>query len=342
MQIEAAVLRSAAEPYAIEKLELAGPGPGQVLVRIAGVGFCHTDLLGRAGLVPTPVILGHEGSGVVEAVGPGVTGIEQGQHVVLSFDSCGDCVNCREANPAYCDTFFPRNLSATEGPVGGVLSGWFQQSSFASHAIAGVRNVVPIDQDVPLEIMGPLGCGIQTGAASVLLALKVAAGSSIAVFGAGAVGLAAVMAARVAGATTIIAVDLHESRLELARELGATHTCTDAAEVSGVQYAFDTTGVPSVIAAAVNALRPTGVCGLVGIGQGDLVLNGNALSGGKTVMGILEGGAVPQTFIPRMIELWKQGRFPFDRLVTTFPLAEIDRAEAASLSGEVVKPVLLP
>ncbi|MFI6323025.1 NAD(P)-dependent alcohol dehydrogenase [Nonomuraea sp. NPDC050556] len=344
MLIHAAVLRAAGEPYTIEKLELAGPGPGQILVRIAGAGFCHTDLLGRVpgDLVPKPVILGHEGSGVVEAIGAGVNGVEVGDHVVLSFDSCGGCGTCLSGRPAYCDTFFPRNLGAAEGPIAGVLTGWFGQSSFATHAITGVRNVVVVDRDVPLELLGPLGCGVQTGAASVLLALGVTAGSSIAVYGAGAVGLSAVMAARVAGATTIVAVDLHEHRLELARSLGATHTFTDASEVPPVLFGFDTTGVPSVIAAAVGALRPTGVLGLVGVGQGDLVLDGNALASGKTIMGILEGGAVPQTFIPRLVELWKQGRFPFDRLITTFPLGDINAAEAATLSGAVVKPVLLP
>lgn len=208
-----------------------------------------------------------------------------------------------------------------------------------------------VDPQLPLELLGPLGCGIQTGAGSILVALDVQPGESVVVFGNGAVGLAAVMAGVVAGAETIIAVDIHHHRLHLATELGATHTIdgTDADLVArvhditggGADVAFDTTGNPAVIMSALAALRMTGRCGLVGIQTGDLVLDGTALLG-KTVTGILEGGASPQTLIPRLIELWQQGRFPFDRLIETFNLAQINEAEQSSLSGQVVKPVLLP
>jgi len=359
--ITAAVLRAADEPYAIEQVQLTDPGPGEVLVQIAGAGLCHTDMLGRSGLVGLPVILGHEGSGIIQAVGPGVTDLAAGDHVVLSFDSCGTCANCRAAHPAYCAEFFPRNLSglAVDGstparggdgnPVG---ARWFAQSSLATHAIATVRNVVRVDPGLPLELLGPLGCGIQTGAGSVLIALGVTAGSSIAIFGTGSVGLAAVMAASVAGAATIIAIDLHPSRLDLAAKLGATHTIngTDddiSAQIlaitgDGAQYGFDTTGVPSVITAAISSLRPTGTCGLVGITQGNLVLDPLALAGGRNVMGILEGDAVPQLFIPQLIDLWQQGRFPFDRLITSYPLSQVNRAETDATSGAAVKPVLIP
>jgi aryl-alcohol dehydrogenase len=364
MKIQAAVLRAGDKPYSLERLELAGPGAGEILVRIVGTGMCHTDMVPRspefAALAPLPLVPGHEGAGVVEAVGAGVSGIAIGDHVVLSFDSCGFCASCRGGHPAYCESFLPRNLSgrnvdgsspATDEAGKPVGARWFGQSSFASHALATARNGVVVDRSLPLEILGPLGCGIQTGAGSVLVAMGVRAGATIAVYGAGAVGLAAVMAARVAGATTIIAIDLHPSRLYLARELGATHTIDGkAADVAqqilsltgGVEYAFDTTGIPSVIAGAVTALRPLGVCGLVGVRGADLVLPPLTLELGKTVMGIIEGDVVPQRFIPQMIAFWKQSRFPFDRLVRKFPLAKIDEAERASLSGEVVKPVLLP
>ncbi|MFD5074849.1 NAD(P)-dependent alcohol dehydrogenase [Streptomyces sp. NPDC058371] len=361
MQANAAVLRTAGARYTIEEVRLDDPGPGEVLVRIAGAGLCHTDLLGHTELIGKPVILGHEGSGTIEAVGPGVTGLAAGDPVVLSFDSCGACTNCRTAHPAYCAEFFPRNLSglATDGstPATGpdgkpVAARWFAQSSFATHAIATVRNAVRVDPGLPLELLGPLGCGILTGAGSVLNSLGVRAGSSIAVFGTGGVGLAAVMAAGVAGATTVVAVDLHQSRLDLARELGATHALNGAdpdiaAQIlaltgEGVQYAFDTTGVPAVIATAVNCLRPTGTCGLVGVQQGDLVLDPMALAGGRNLMGILEGDAVPQLLVPRLIDLWQQGRFPFDRLITTYPLHQINQAEADAADGTSVKPVLIP
>ncbi|WP_067449918.1 NAD(P)-dependent alcohol dehydrogenase [Actinomadura macra] len=369
MRFEAAVLRAADAPYAIEALDLDGPGPGEVLVRIVGAGMCHTDLLGRApgDRVSKPVILGHEGAGVVEATGPGVAGLAEGDHVVMSFDSCGSCANCRASLPGNCRAMAALNMTArprdgrprvTDGGGAPVHNRWFGQSSFATHALGTARNVVAVPRDIPLESLGPLGCGVQTGAASVLISLGVRPGESIAVFGAGAVGLAAVMAARVAGATTIIAVDLHGPRLDLARELGATHVLDGASgpdggadlasrvraisSGEGVQYALDSTAVPEVVSAAVASLRTTGVCGLVGVGAREYRLDASLLLMGRTVKGIIEGDAVPHTFIPKMIELWRQGRFPFDRLVTTYPLAQINQAEADARAGKVVKPVLLP
>jgi aryl-alcohol dehydrogenase len=362
MRIKAAVLRASDAPYVIEDVELAEPGPGEIRVRIVGAGVCHTDLLPRMPgfMAAPPIITGHEGSGVVDGLGPGVGGLAPGDHVVLSYDSCRECVNCRTANTAYCDTFFPRNMTglALDGstPVRDaegkpVAARWFAQSSFATHALVPAGNAVKVGSELPLELLGPLGCGVQTGAGSVLISLNVAAGSSVVVFGAGGVGLSAVMAAKVAGAAAIVAIDLNPGRLELARELGATHTFDGAqddlvatikgATDGGAQYSLDTTGLPAVIATAVEVLRPTGTCGLIGAQQGDLVLGPHLLGPGRTVKGILEGDAVPQVFIPKLIALWQQGRFPFDKLVRTFPLDQINEAEQASLKGEVVKPVLL-
>lgn len=364
MKISAAVLRAHQGPYGIEEAELADPAPGEVRVRIAGVGMCHTDTLPRIPdlTVGPPIIAGHEGAGVVEAVGAGVTDRAVGDHVVLSFDSCSCCQNCRAGHPAYCATFFARNLSGigdgAPSPVTGadgrpIAARWFGQSSFASHANVAARNTVVVDRTLPLELLGPLGCGIQTGAGAVFNSLNLRAGQSIVVYGAGAVGLSAVMAAAVSGAATVIAVDLHDSRLQLAEQLGATHTVNGGdldrvaaaiAEITGdgSQYALDTTGVPAVISTAIAALRPTGVCGLVGAQLGDLVLDPMALAVGKTVTGILEGDAQPALLIPALITLWQQGRFPFDSLIKTYPLAAINQAEADSLAGSVIKPVLIP
>ncbi len=362
MRVRAAVLRAADQPYAIEEIELRDLRPGEVLVRIVGTGMCHTDMLPRVAdfIAPPPIVTGHEGAGVVEAVGDQVTTLAAGDHVVLSFDSCGACGNCQAGQPAYCDQFMVRNLfgreldgssTATDAPDTPIGARWFGQSSFASHAIATERNAVKVDPSLPLELLGPLGCGIQTGAGSVLCALDVQPGSSIAVFGAGAVGLAAVMAAKVAGAATIAAVDLQQHRLDLAAELGATHVidgaATDVTEQimaisgGGVQYAFDTTGIPAVMLGAVRATRMAGKIGFVGVQQGPLALESFDYIG-KTIINILEGSADPQTFIPRMIELWQAGQLPFDRLIETFPLERINEAEQSSLAGGVIKPVLLP
>jgi aryl-alcohol dehydrogenase len=262
--------------------------------------------------------------------------------------------------PAYCAEFMARNLTGrrtdgstavTDSDGAEVLSRWFGQSSFATYALATERNVVVVDKSLPLEQLGPLGCGVQTGAGSIIKALAVRPGSSVVIFGVGAVGLSAVMAAKVREAATIVAVDLHAHRLDTARRLGATHalngnSATLLAELleltgGGANYSFDTTGAPSVMRTALDALRMTGVCGYVGVQLGDLVLDGIALLG-KTAIGILEGSAVPQTFIPEMIELWQDGRFPFDTMIETYSLDQINQAEKASLSGQVIKPVLLP
>jgi aryl-alcohol dehydrogenase len=363
MQISAAVLRSPDGAYSVEPVDLVDPGPGQVLVRVDAVGHCHTDLLPRAGVlpIPMPMIAGHEGAGVVVAVGPGVATIAPGDHVVMSFASCGTCPSCLAGHPASCDLFAPLNLfattidgsvTATDASGAPVAARWFGQSSFATHALATERNVVKIDDDLPLDLMAPLGCGLQTGAGTVINVLRPQPGESIAVFGSGAVGSAAIMAAAAAGCTTIVAVDLHRHRLDLALELGATHVVDGsapdvaaqviAATGRGVLHAVDTTGVASVVAAALESLAVRGTLALVGVAQPDLVVPASALAMGKTVVGVIEGDADPKTFIPLLTRLWRRGRFPIERLVRTFPLAEIDAAERAAAAGEIVKPVLLP
>ncbi|MEV5843522.1 NAD(P)-dependent alcohol dehydrogenase [Streptomyces sp. NPDC051985] len=360
----AAVLRAADGPFTVEEVTLDDPGPGEVLVKITAAGLCHTDLLTRHGLpLPMPVVVGHEGAGIVEQVGPGVTRLRPGDHVVLTFDSCGTCAHCLTGTPAYCDDFLPRNLTGVGAAGAGpgrprmadrsgasVASRWFGQSSLAGHAIAAERNAVRVDEDLPLELLGPLGCGIQTGAGAVLEYLKPSSHSSVAVFGAGAVRLAAVMAAHAAGAREIIAVDLHESRRELALELGATHACDGAdpdlaARIrswtgGGADTALDTTGVSAVVGTALASLRNRGVCALVGAG-GEIVLPPQILSAGKVLTFLMEGDAVPQVFVPRLISLWRQGRFPFDRLIRTYPLKAVNEAENDRVAGLTVKPVLL-
>jgi aryl-alcohol dehydrogenase len=359
-EVRAAVLRDPASPYILETFRFPEPGPGEVVVRIEAAGYCHTDVLPRSEAFPvTPLVTGHEGAGVVEAVGPGVR-LDVGAHVVLTFDACHTCTACRTGHSAYCDEFTPRNLSGRSVPGSTpandridstVGNRWFGQSSFATHALVTERNAVEVDSDIPFDILAPLGCGVQTGAGSVLHALAVPAGASLAVYGAGSVGLAAIMAARIAGARTIVAVDRHEHRLALARELGATHTVVadnnTAAAVThivpgGTEFGLDTTGVPAVIAAGVAALRKRGIMGLVGVQSESLVLSPLALSSGKQLRGILEGDVVPHVFIPEMTRMWRTGQFPVERLVTRFFLDDINAAEAASLDGSVIKPVLIP
>ena len=363
--IKAAIVRQKSGPFYVEPIDLDDPRDEEVLVKIHGTGVCHTDIVVRDQYFPTPLpaVLGHEGAGVVVKVGSKVTKVAPGDHVVLTYASCGVCANCQKGLYGYCADLYGRNFSGGRpdgsSPCcardGTRLSGYFfAQSSFADHALATQRNVVKIRKDVPIEIMGPLGCGIQTGAGAVMNALKPGAGTSIAVFGAGSVGLSAVMAARVVGCTTIAVVDINESRLALAKELGATRVINGASQDAvkeiqaitgeGVQYSLECTGLPKVVRQAVDCLRLTGVCGVIGVAPlgTEFSLDMNAVLFGRTVRGIIEGDSVPDVFIPQLVDLWAQGRFPFDRLIQFFPLDKIDDAVQASERGEVLKAVVRP
>ncbi|MGK6315724.1 NAD(P)-dependent alcohol dehydrogenase [Neorhizobium sp. DT-125] len=364
MQIKAAVVGKD-NTITIRPLELKGPQPHEVLVRIVAAGVCHTDLkcAGSNLLVKArPVVLGHEGAGIVEAVGTAVTELKAGDHVVMTFAYCGTCRSCREAEPAYCYQQYPLNFGCAR-PDGGsaylcdeggaaVHGDFFGQSSFATYAIGTERNVIKVPDDVPLEILGPLGCGIQTGAGAALNDLKVCPGDRFAVFGAGSLGLSAVMAARHAGAKTIIAVDRVQTRLDMALELGADHaimaTGPDVvAEIlritgDGVDQALDTTAVASVMRQAIDVLAPRGICGFVTAPSdgSELYLPVRSMLLGKKVRGIVEGNSNPKLFIPFLIDLYRQGRFPFDRLIRFYDFDEINEAFHAQHSGEAIKPVL--
>ena len=368
MEITAAVVRGkeATDPFTIEKLRLDEPKAHEVVVKIAGVGLCHTDLfmkaaMGAVGMLPW--VLGHEGSGVVEKVGSAVTSVAPGDHVVMSFGSCGHCPNCRTAHPAFCMNFAPENAIGTR-PDGTptlfsgdqpVFGNFFSQSSFANYALTNEKALVKVDKDVPIELLGPLGCGFQTGAGSVINALKATPGSSIAVFGAGAVGLSAVLGAVVCGCTKIIAVDIVPERLALAKSLGATHAINSkeanpVEEIKaltnqlGADYTLECTGVPPVIRQSIEATRILGSCGLVGlIAPGtEVQLDWSLITAGRIVRGIYEGDAVPNIFIPQLVDLYKAGRFPFDKLVSYRPLSEINEAVHDTHAGKAVKVILKP
>jgi len=363
--IRAAVCHGPDQPFTIEEAAISAPRAGEVLVRIVGAGICHTDMAARDQQVPVPLpmVLGHEGSGVVEAVGPGVTEVAAGDPVILTFASCGTCPNCSDQAPAYCYQFGLYNFSggrpdgskAFTAPQGVIHSHFFGQSSFATHALASERNVVKVPASaahVPLDLLGPLGCGLQTGAGAVLNSMAVRPGRALLVIGAGAVGLSAVMAGKIAGAGPIIAVDLHDNRLALARELGATHTIKGGPDLEttlreicpeGLHYAFDTTGIASLIEIAFYLLAPRGIVGLVGAADPAAMLHLNEMTlmgGGKRIMGILEGDSDPKVFIPQLIDHHINGRFPFEKLVETFAFEEINEAFAAGESGRVIKPIL--
>jgi aryl-alcohol dehydrogenase len=363
VKITAAVVEEQGGRFALQEVELGEPRPDEVLVRVAAAGICHTDLIIRDQWYPVPLpgVLGHEGAGVVEAVGSAVTKVKPGDHVGMSYASCGRCANCLRSRPMNCAEFFPHNFNGARPDGSNALSRggeplhghFFGQSSFATHSIASERNVVKVPDDVPLELVAPLGCGVQTGAGAVLNALRPEPGTSIAVYGTGTVGMSAIMAARVTGCTTIVGVDLRPARLELARELGATGV-VDASQLEdiagevtrvtggGAQYAVETTGSPAVLRQAVDALAVGGSCAVIGappMGT-DVALDMNSILVGRTVRGTVEGDSIPQLFIPALLELYAQGRFPFDRLIEVYDFDRIDEAARDSEEGRVVKPVL--
>ncbi len=352
MKVTAAVTRAIGGDFVLEELDLQEPGLGQVRIKVHSCGVCHTDEAVRQGFIPSPmpIVLGHEASGVVEAVGAGVTDFAVGDHVGASFASCGQCENCLEGHPYGCENFNELNFGGTTNNGSTVLSqkgstvySFFGQAGFATYAIVDTRNIFKAPKDVDLGLIGPLGCGIQTGAGAVLNRLKPKAASSIAIFGCGTVGLSAVMAAKIAGCTTIIAVDVNPAKLTLALELGATHTVNvleveDSAKAikditkatlsqNGVHYSIDTTGRGDSVRKAINATKFRGVTVVLGA-TGDLTFNvqEELMGEAKSLLGVVEGDSVPQVFIPALLRYYKSGQFPIDKLVTYYEFKDIQKA----------------
>jgi aryl-alcohol dehydrogenase len=353
MEIRAALRSVIGGSFDISTLELREPGPDELLIRIAACGVCHTDIsmMSSAGLM----VLGHEGSGVVEAVGRDVREFATGDHVVLSYPSCGVCDACMTSQPYNCvrfsDLFMGDRLAGTR-PLrfnGRVVTSFFGQGSFATHTVVHKRSAVKVDNSLDIKRLGPLGCGVQTGAGAVLNYLKPRPGRAIAVLGTGSTGLSAILAARSAGCAPIIAVDRLDSRLKLAKEFGATN-CLNSEKSrdlqkeiiqlsGGIRYALDTTGSMRLMTAALACLLPGGRgCGVAAAGIPHLDSEAIALRKGWEE--IIQGNAVPRVFIPSLIELYKKGRFPFDKMLTFFKFDDINEAFRQAEAAAIVKPVL--
>ena len=278
---------------------------------------------------------------------PPCAGYSAGDHVVMSYPWCGGCANCRQQRQNYC--VHGRSLKSGGTRADGstllakngapVYGAFFQQSSFGTFALSQARYAVKVRSDAPLELLGPLACSGQTGAGAVLNVIKPVAGESIAVFGVGAVGLSALMAAKIAGCDPIVAVDVHDRRLSLARELGATHTinhntCADViGEIrkisgGGVRYALETSAVPAVFREAIECLMPAGTCVLLGSARGgsEVSFEMPFLQQGRVVRGVVQGDSVPQEFIPKLVDLIMAGKFPIERMIKFYDLADINLA----------------
>ncbi|MFD7507219.1 NAD(P)-dependent alcohol dehydrogenase [Streptomyces sp. NPDC059850] len=366
----AAVVHKPGAPFALERVTLDEPRPDEIVVRLAAAGVCHTDLTVRDGQLPFPLpgVLGHEGAGVVERVGSWVSRVRPGDHVVLTFTSCGACGTCRGGHPAYCASWLPLNLlggtrgdgTATLRSASGAASGgcglgghFFGQSSFATHALVDERSVVRVPAEIPLATLAPFGCGVQTGVGAVLNVLRPRPGSTIGVFGTGAVGLAALMAAVLGPVRQVIAVDRLAGRLALARKLGATAVVNAAEEDTsaalveltdglGLDCALETTGHPGVLRTAIDALAPRGEVAVIGappMGT-EVAVDVNGMLPGRRITGVTLGDSEPEQLIPLMVSLHQRGRLPVDQLIRTYPFARIEEAAADMTAGATIKPVL--
>jgi aryl-alcohol dehydrogenase len=371
IEIQAAVAFASDQPYITTPLALKAPAANEIRVKIVATSVCHTDVMTKnKGLCQFPIVLGHEGAGIVDALGDDVAGFEIGDHVVLSYDYCGHCPQCENSKPSYCDQHGSLNFAGTrpngerthrsaDSETADIFGSFFQQSSFATYALSHETNTIKVDKSLPLPILAPLGCGVQTGAGTVFNTLQVKPDSSLVIFGCGCVGLSAVMAAKIAGAKNIIAVDINPGRLELALELGATHRVLPAdfadaealiehikstSHTGACHYAIDTTGVPAVLRQAFDCCGPMGMTAMIapGLPGTEVSIEMMGLLPGKILRGVVQGDSVSKEFIPKLIDLWQQGDFPFDRLITQYhSIDSIEAAVNAMSSGDVIKPVVI-
>jgi aryl-alcohol dehydrogenase len=346
-------------PFRLQTVVLDDPHDDEVLVRIQACGICHTDSKART-RVALPAVFGHEGAGTVAAVGAAVTQVQPGDRVILTYPWCGACDHCRHHETFRCEhinalKFGGCRLDGSQ-PVSlngrPVSSAFFQQSAFATYALTPARCLVPVDKTPPIERLAALSCGVQTGAGAVINTLKAVAGQALAIFGCGTVGLSAIMAARMIGVTPLVAVDRLESRLALARELGATHVIPAGggdileqlrdALPRGMDLSLDTTGAEDMMNHAVDCLDMGGQCGLVAVPPGTAEFHlFSVFSRAAVLHGVIQGSAESRVFLPQLLDWHEQGLFPYDRLITTYDFRDIDQAFADAASGKVVKPVLL-
>lgn len=358
----AAVIDVPGGEFRLESVELDDIRDDEMLVRVEACGVCHTDVEAQGKLTPLPAVMGHEGAGIVEAVGRCVRRVRPGDRVVVSYPSCGTCENCAAGSPFICDQIIPLCFDGHRAdgsqPISlrgnSISSAFFQQSSFATHAITPERNVVRVSDGTETPILASLPCGIQTGAGAVMNTFRATAGSSLAVFGVGSVGLSAIMMARVMGVSPLIAVDVHPARLALAGDLGATVTinATDG-EVSrrirelaprGVSFSLETSGNEQSLNDAIASLMMGGTCGIVTAphwGEKYPFSPTELMVRIASLRGIAQGSSVPTNFIPKLLDLQRQGRFPVDRLIKTYKFEDINQAFRDLRDGLAIKPVLV-
>lgn len=352
-------------PLRIEEVELEGPGPGEVLVQIAAAGVCHSDLSVVDGTRPrvTPMVLGHEASGIVREVGPGVKDLKPGDHVVFSYvPMCGVCVACAIGRPVLCERGTKANAEGRllsghrrfKNLAGVTLNHHLGVSAFSEYTVVAQESLVKIDSNIPLDVAALFGCAVLTGAGAVINTAKVTVGASVAIFGLGGVGLSAVIGARAAGAYPIIAIDLVDEKLEIALRLGASHVVNASKDdpvdairnitKNGVQYAFESVGNEKVLEQAWKSTARGGTTVAIGLPHPSKRLSISPVTlvaEERTLKGSYMGSTVPKRDLPRFIALYKAGVFPVDLLVSrTLRLNGINAALDALANGEVARQVI--
>jgi len=365
-KMKAAIMYSINQPLKVEEVEIEDPGPGQVLVKVKGAGVCHSDLSVLKGYIPTPVpvVLGHEGAGVVEEVGEGVTRVKKGDHVILfSIPSCGKCVLCTEGKPFLCLEGWQRGMSGTMfngrrklRKGGEEINHSFCQSSYAQYCLVEETMCIKVREDAPLDKVCILADCVLTGAGAVFNTVKVDVGATVAIFGCGGIGCSAILGARTVGAGKIIAVDIQDMKLKKAREFGADYTINSSAEDPvkkileiteglGVDYAFEVTGIPKVMEQAFESIRIGGTAVIIGVAPAGAKISIDAMSllYGRKIVGSTVGSVRPALDIPRYANLYMDGLFPIDKLITkTLPLEQINQAFEAMEKGEIIRSVIVP
>jgi Zn-dependent alcohol dehydrogenase len=360
---KAAVLEASGAALQLRELDIEGPRANEVAIRVVACGICHSDYSCIHGIVrtPLPVVLGHEAGGVVEAVGPGVTDLEAGDHVIVALTpACGRCEFCVEERPFLCTQMFATlgNCTMTDGTTrlsrgGNGVHQLCAIGGFAEHAVVPAGCAVRVDADLPLDTICLIGCGVTTGVGAALNTAGVRPGTTVAVLGCGGVGLSVVQGARIAGAKTIVAVDPVAARRELALMLGATHAVDPRGEDStravkkivpgGVHYAFEVIGRPETMAQAFAMVRPSGLAVVVGVtAPGDSVsIRAGGFQQQKAIIGSAYGSAVPQRDFPRFIELYRKGELRLEPMISArIALEEVNDALAALARGEGARSVI--
>lgn len=365
MKIQAAIFREPHSPFTIEELDLAGPQAGEVLVRVAAAGVCHSDwhLMTGATRHAVPVVPGHEGAGVVVAVGPGVTRVQPGDHVALNWaPNCGRCFYCLNERPSLCETYVEPIWAGTmmDGTTrlsqnGQPVYHFSALACFADHTVVPEACCVPLDPDIPLTIVALIGCAVTTGVGAALNTVRVKPGSNVVVFGAGGVGLSIIMGAKLAGAARIITVDAFEAKGDIALSFGATDFIMAGPDTNdairgltngrGADYVFEAIGLPAVQEQCLDAARPGGTIIFAGISPmgSSTNLPGAILTRQeKTVTGSYYGSANAARDFPLYADLYKRGLLDLGRLVSkTYPLDQINEAYADMLSGEIARGVIV-